>query len=142
VTRGGRPVRILLPLGAGLRHGDVLADDGACLVVVHVEPADVLVVRPRTPAELARVALEIGNLHAPVAVDGDELLVIPDGPIEAVLGELGVPHERQARRFIPDRLIAAPAAAAANDFAITPAVTSAATSAPGAMADSPNGGTS
>lgn len=117
-TRGGRPLRILLPLGVGLRHGDVLADLGDGIAVVHVEPAEVLVVRPRDPAELARVALEIGNLHAPVAVEGGDLIVIPDGPVEAVLGELGVPHDRQHRRFVPDRLIAAPAAVPAADFAV------------------------
>src|SRR4051794_13863931 len=121
-TRGGRPVRILLPLGGGFRHGDVLADFGDDVAVVHVEPTDVLVVRPRGTAELTRVALEIGNLHAPVAVDGGDLLVIPDGPVEAVLWELGVPHDRQTRRFVPARLIPAPAAAVpAADMIVVPA---------------------
>src|SRR4051812_38382888 len=76
-SRAGRSFRILLQLGVTLRHGDILAEDATSIAAVHVVPAEVLVARPRNMREMAAVALEIGNLHAPAQASGDELLVIP-----------------------------------------------------------------
>ena len=107
-TRSGRHVRVLLPLGQALADGDVLFDDGAVLIVLRVAPAEVLVVRPRDATEMGIVALVIGNLHAPAEVIGWQILIAPDGPVEAALRELGVPFERQVRRFRPLRCAGMP----------------------------------
>jgi urease accessory protein len=100
-TRCGWPVRVLLPLGQALTDGDVLFDDGKTLVVLSVAPAEVLVVRPRDTTEMGIVALVVGNLHAPAEVIGGQILIVPDGPVEAALHELGVVFERQVCRFRP-----------------------------------------
>jgi urease accessory protein len=107
-TRGGTPVRILLPLGESLSDGDVLFDDGQTLIVLCVAPAEVLVVRPRDAAEMGIVALELGNLHAPAEIVGDEIRVAPDGPVEAALHEMGVSYERQMCTFSPRRCAGMP----------------------------------
>ena len=118
-TRGGVPLRILLPLGVALRHGDVLFEDATSLVAVEIIPTEVLVIRPRTPAEMANLALEVGNLHAPAqATEAGELLVIPDGPVEAILWRMDVPHTLDVRRFTPLAVDAMPAMGLSGAFKI------------------------
>ncbi|MDB5296987.1 MAG: ureE 2 [Phycisphaerales bacterium] len=102
VTRGGRPVRVVLRLGTVLRDGDVLADRPDLLLVVRVVPCDLLVARPRSAAEAAVAALELGNLHAPVEVRDDGTLATPaDGPAAGALAKHGVPFAVERRVFAP-----------------------------------------
>jgi len=118
-SRGGRAVRVLLGLGAGLADGDVLADDAGTLLVVHVPPADVLVARPAAADVLAKIALELGNLHVPVEVTAEaELLVHPDGPAEGVLRAHRVPYARERRTFQPLRATVLNGPALATDFRV------------------------
>src|SRR5690242_18222372 len=77
-TRAGVEVKVLLPIGQYPRHGDVLVRSP--LIVANLLPAQVLITRPLLPREMGRLALELGNLHAPVAIAGNVLLAIPDGP--------------------------------------------------------------
>ncbi|MCV7430556.1 urease accessory protein UreE [Mycolicibacterium bacteremicum] len=73
----GIEVRIMLPRGAFLRHGAVIADDGGDVVVVRrpAEPA----IRVRFADNSARAMLLLGHLlgnqHAPVDVDEDAVTV-------------------------------------------------------------------
>jgi urease accessory protein len=102
-TRGGHDARILLPVGSRLRHHDVLQAPGqSTAIVVNLLPADVLVIAPRSLAEMGCLALEFGNLHLPVEVREAELIVLADGPSEALLTRTKTPHRREARRFAPD----------------------------------------
>lgn len=102
-SRGGREFRILLKIGATLRHRDVLIGASAAhpAVAVNVLPCEVLVARPRDLAELAGAAFKLGDLHVPAQLDGDRIITIPDGPTEAALTELAIPFEVQHRRFEP-----------------------------------------
>ncbi|HZK83002.1 MAG TPA: urease accessory protein UreE [Humisphaera sp.] len=108
VTPGGREVRILLPIGQFLAPGDVIHDDGAVIVVVRLAECEALVVRPRSPLEMGCAALEIGNLHAPAEVIGDEIIVVADGPVEGALNALGIPYERTIFRLHPRRCAGMP----------------------------------
>ncbi|HEX8913408.1 MAG TPA: hypothetical protein VF796_13690 [Humisphaera sp.] len=101
-TRRGRPVRLLLRLGTTLRHGDVVADAADCLLVVRVEPAEVLVARPASAREAAAVALEWGNLHVPVQIlDDGSLVTLADGPALGLAAKHGVTVTTEQRRFEP-----------------------------------------
>jgi urease accessory protein len=103
-SASGRDVGILLPLGVSIAHGDVLHEDDAAYVVVEVQPCELWLVRAASPAALARVALELGNLHAPVEVTPDgELLTPPDGPTEGALRRHGATYTLSHRRFTPLR---------------------------------------
>jgi urease accessory protein UreE len=51
------------------------------------------VVRPRSNRELFSLALELGNLHVPVEIMADEVLVAPDGPVEEVFERMGLNWE-------------------------------------------------
>lgn len=101
VTRGGRPVRIVLRLGVVLRHGDVLADAPGLLLLVAVVPCEVLVVRFKSPREAAVAALELGNLHAPVELTDDLIATPADGPAAGVLAKHGIACAVERRRFAP-----------------------------------------
>jgi len=102
-TRGGSSIRILLGIGQHLRHGDVLVrDPSGNTIAVNLLPADVLVARPRTMQEMGQLALEFGNLHQPVQITADELIVLFDGPTAGILNRRGIPHLRQQRRFLPE----------------------------------------
>jgi urease accessory protein UreE len=99
-TRAGRSVSVLLPIGTRLRHGDVLSNSPP--IAVNLLSSDVLVVSPPDCAMLARIALELGNLHVPVELAGSELIVLPDGPVFGVLERWRCPGVRACRRFTPE----------------------------------------
>src|SRR4051812_36396562 len=65
-TRAGLDVRVLLPAGQTLRHGDVLQRDETTLIAVNLLPANVLVASPAGIGAMGRIAVELGNLHVPV----------------------------------------------------------------------------
>jgi urease accessory protein len=117
-SRSGREVRLLLPLGQALSDGDVLIDEGETIVVVRVAPAEVLVIRPRDMTEMGLVALIAGNLHAPAQVVDGEILIAPDGPIEAALAELDIACEREVRRFCPRRCAGMPMLLVSSEFEV------------------------
>ena len=103
-TRGGVAVGVLLPLGQSLRHGDVLFEDEARLVVASVIPIEVWVGSFEDPRSMAAAALELGNLHVPVEVtDGLALIALPDGPTRGVFDRRAAKWETQRRRFAPLR---------------------------------------
>jgi urease accessory protein UreE len=105
-TAGGVEVGVLLPPGVVLRHGDVLAggEAPASEVMINVISCDVWAAVFADASSLAAAALELGNLHAPVEVSGDKLLVtVPDGPVRAVLDKYALSWRPDVRRFHPLR---------------------------------------
>ena len=65
----GTEFGIALPTGQALAEGDVLFEDGERVVAVSTIPEDVLVLYANSAEELARIAYQVGNRHAPVAVE-------------------------------------------------------------------------
>jgi urease accessory protein len=119
-TSAGRSVGLLPPLGTVLRHGDVVAHVEGGIVVVDVLPCELLDARPTDVATMGTVAAEIGNLHVPLEVRPDgSLLILPDGPAEAVLRRCGVPYERVTSRFAPLRASVPEEFQLAGDFKLT-----------------------
>jgi len=108
-TTSGVRVGVLLPPGTQLRHGDVIADDGAAvLVVISVLPCEVWVAEFADVGSLAAASLELGNLHVPVEVVTDgrlppALVTPPDGPTRGVLDRLATTWRTEVRRFQPLR---------------------------------------
>jgi urease accessory protein len=104
VTRAGVRVGVLLPLGQSVRHGDVVFEDEASFIEVHVVPCDVLVSEFADAFSLANASLELGNLHVPVEVLAAlQLVTLADGPVRTVLGRYAASSRVETRRFAPLR---------------------------------------
>ena len=101
VTRAGRVFTLMLPPGEGLPPGRLLYVGPGWYVTVEAAPEALLVVTPRREREGIRVALEVGRLHAALAV-ADERLLVPDEPaLERLLDRLDVPWTRAHAPFLP-----------------------------------------
>ena len=101
-TDAGIEFAISLARGTVLHAGDCLVLDAVQVVAAVVEqPEAVFVIRPRTAAEWALYAYQIGNRHQPLMIT-DEALVCPDIPgVEQMLERHRMPFNRQMRPFMP-----------------------------------------
>jgi urease accessory protein UreE len=100
-TRGGEEVRVLLPRGQKLRHGDVLGESDGRIVAIHVLPCDLVVVRADEPRRLAELALALGNLHWPTQVAEREILFVEEPAAMDEVMKLGLSCTIERRRFEP-----------------------------------------
>jgi urease accessory protein UreE len=100
VLPDGRTVRILLPPGAVLRHGDVLQDEPGDLIYVDLLPIDVLIAQVEG-VDLLRVTYALGNLHFPIQIEAGTIATPVDGPAMAVFSDLGIATTTARRRFHP-----------------------------------------
>jgi len=121
-TRRGQEIRLLLPLGVQLHHGDVISD-GSRQIGIAVRPCEVLLLHPPDHATALLLALGLGNLHAPVQVDGEQLIVLPDGPVEELLGALKIAWTPKVQRFEPASIAPPLRAQLASQFQIVTRVT-------------------
>ena len=74
----------LAPGAPDLREGDILLRDERGIVVVRLEPTDVLVIAPATVREMGVVAHNLGNRHLPAQFFG------PEEPFPDLEGHAGV----------------------------------------------------
>ena len=95
----GTRLALELATGCVLHPGQVLHREGARAYVVGAALEDVLVVRPRTVDEAARVGHLIGNLHRDIEVHGGEILALADAALEDRLRRGGVPFGAERRAF-------------------------------------------
>ena len=99
----------LAPGAPDLREGDILLRDERGIVVVRLEPTDVLVIAPATVREMGVVAHNLGNRHLPAQFFGPEepfpdleghdgvMVIQYDHTAEHYLEHLGVRHARMER---------------------------------------------
>ena len=95
----GTRLALELMTGTVLLPGQLLHRDGRRAYVVAAAPEHVVVARPRTIAEAARVGHLIGNLHRDVEVDGDEVVALADTALADRLRRAGVPFVEAHRPF-------------------------------------------
>ena len=101
VTRAGRIFTLMLPAGEILTPGVLLHVGPGWYVTVAAASEALLAVSPRSPREGIRVAVEVGRLHATLAVAGGRLLVPDEPAIERLLRRLDVPWVRAREPFRP-----------------------------------------
>jgi urease accessory protein len=107
-TDHGREIGLRLAAAPGrdgdLRDGDILLRDATGVVAVAVLPSDVLVIAPRTIAEMGITAHGLGNRHVQAqffdadSEYGAEVMVVQyDHTVQDYLDRHKVPYERQDR---------------------------------------------
>jgi urease accessory protein len=107
-TDQGREIGLRLARAPGregdLKDGDILLRDATGVVAVAVLPSDVLVIAPRTLAEMGVTAHSLGNRHVQAqffyadSEYGAEVMVVQyDHTVQDYLDRHQVPYERQDR---------------------------------------------
>ena len=88
-----------LPTGSVLQPGQVLHQASGRAYVVAAAPEDVVVARPRSVPEAARLGHLIGNLHRDIETDGDAVVALADTALVGRLRRIGVPFAEERRAF-------------------------------------------
>jgi len=88
-----------LATGTALIPGQVLHRVGGRAYVVTAAPEEVIVARPRSIEEAARVGHLVGNLHRDIEASGDEVIALADAALSDRLRRAGVPFVIERRAF-------------------------------------------
>lgn len=88
-----------LPTGTVLQPGQVLHRSAERVYVVAAAAEDVVVARPRSLAEAARLGHLIGNLHRDIEADGDEVVALADTALADRLRRAELPFTQERRAF-------------------------------------------
>jgi urease accessory protein len=100
MTLKGCEIALALPTGSRLQGGDLLPVPGGW-IVVDLASEDVLLVRPRSPQELAFVAYQIGNRHLPLEIADQGLKTLYEPVLESYFRQQGIAAERALLPFMP-----------------------------------------
>jgi urease accessory protein len=88
-----------LATGTALVPGQVLYRAAGRSYVVTAAAEDVIVARPRSLEEAARVGHLVGNLHRDVEAAGDEVVALADAALSDRLHRAGIPFTIERRAF-------------------------------------------
>ena len=100
-TARGREIAFALPTGTVLHSGALVWIEPDWYLKVSAAPESVLVIVPANYAEAVKISFEVGNLHFPLAMDGDALLVPDDSAMVQLLERLRVRWEHRRAVFAP-----------------------------------------
>ena len=95
----GMQFPLALPTGTVLRPGQLLHEANGRAYVVTAAAEDVVIIRPRSIDEAARVGHLIGNLHRDLDIDGETIVALADTALIERLRRLGVPFTEDCRPF-------------------------------------------
>jgi urease accessory protein len=100
-TDKGREIGVALPTGIQIEPGQIMWIGPDWYLTMGVANEPLLAIRAADRADAIRIAFEVGNLHFPLAVSGERLLVPDDSAMIQLLGRLGVNWERCSAAFQP-----------------------------------------
>jgi urease accessory protein len=95
----GTRLALELATGTVLSPGQVVHRDATRAYVIAAAPEEVIVARPRTLEEAARLGHLIGNLHRDLEADGDLVVALADAALSDRLRRAGVPFVVERRAF-------------------------------------------
>jgi urease accessory protein len=100
-TERGRQIGIALPTGVQIEPGRIMwiGHEWYLTMAAALEP--LLAIRPDNHQEAIRIAFEVGNLHFPLAISGDDLLVPDDSAMIQLLSRIGAKWEKRVSAFQP-----------------------------------------
>jgi urease accessory protein UreE len=100
-TERGREIGVALPTGIQIEPGRVLWIGPEWYLAMAAAPEALLAIHPYNREDAIHIAFEVGNLHFPLAVSGDDLLVPDDSAMVQLLSRLGTNWERCRGPFQP-----------------------------------------
>tara|TARA_B100000686_G_scaffold281110_1_gene302624 strand:+ start:10726 stop:11259 length:534 start_codon:yes stop_codon:yes gene_type:complete len=81
-TVNGTPVSIkFLREGQYLSQGDILFRDDKKAIMINIRECEVIVVNPTSLLEMGTVCYEIGNKHAPIFIQNEQILIPFEEPL-------------------------------------------------------------
>jgi len=104
-SRCGRPLLLQLERGEPLRPGEWLRAEGAGAAWVRVEAAaePLLIVRATSTLALLQAAYHLGNRHVALEIRADELRLLQDPVLAALLEQRGLTLVALEAPFHPER---------------------------------------
>lgn len=99
VSKKGLQVGIRREEAIPLRDGDILWQDDRNLLVIEISECECLALKPVTMLEMAEACYAIGNKHAPLFIEGEELLTPYDEPLIKVLARCGLSSYKKNARL-------------------------------------------
>ena len=100
-TSAGREVGLALPTGSILTPGDILFQNETLQIMVAGQPEQVLVVSAVDQQEFGLICYQVGNLHQPISLQGDQILLPYHRSISLHLSRLGFNFVKDRRVFVP-----------------------------------------
>ncbi len=102
ISSNGMEVGIRNSCGEALKEGDVLWQFGDRVLVVRIPYCNCIVMRPQNMYEMGKTCYEMGNRHAPLFIEGDELLTPYDEPLMNALIKCGLsPYKKSCKLITP-----------------------------------------
>ena len=101
ITEKGREIGVALPTGMQIEPGQVMWIGADWYLTMGAANEPLLSIHAADRQEAIRIAFEIGNLHFPLAVAGEALLVPDDSAMTQFLGRLEVRWEKCSGAFEP-----------------------------------------
>ena len=102
-TSCGRPVLLQLPREGSLQPGDLLRDQsGLTVVQVTAAPEALLRVQGSHPLELLQAAYHLGNRHVALELQEQDLFLLDDSVLAAMLTSRGLQLSPCTRPFAPE----------------------------------------
>ena len=97
----GREIGVALPTGIQVEPGQIMWIGPDWYLTMEAASEPVLAIHAGDRQEAIRIAFEIGNLHFPLAVAGEKLLVPDDSAMIQLLSRIGVRCEKCCIAFQP-----------------------------------------
>lgn len=98
-TQSGKKIAVSLEHGEHLFCGAVLYKDSETMIVVDMEPEDVLEIKPQGTRQWAKTAFNIGNMHHPAYLYDDCIRIPYDAILENLMKTIGVACARCQRKL-------------------------------------------
>jgi urease accessory protein len=100
-TEGGREIGVALPTGTQIESGQIMWIGADWYLAMKAASEPLLAIHAADRQEAIRVAFEIGNLHFPLAISGETLLVPDDSAMTQLLARIGACWEKRNEAFEP-----------------------------------------
>lgn len=100
-SKGGKDlVMKFLKENPDLKQDDVIYQDEECIVIIDIQPAEAIIIRPDSMFEMAALCYEIGNKHLPLFYENDEILVPYEAPLFRLLTVAGYRPVAEKRKLL------------------------------------------